>query len=190
MDPSTQKAESPVAHLGDWLERNQRLVTVLGVFTALTVFSRGLGPPDFGQFLSTIFFSLTLLVWLELWARFPSSGGSWRLSWFENLLSFAVMTLAVYWVFSVHRWYHDLITMAVFMGTLSLVSGGIRRWNLFNRFFHTTPGKRRTLRYVVGIILIASAFALAVGAAGFIGPPVDRWIDQITAELEGPKKGA
>jgi len=55
------------------------------VFTALTVFGSTMRPTEFGQFLSSLFLTLTLLIWFELWGRFPSKGGGWRLDWFENI---------------------------------------------------------------------------------------------------------
>jgi len=91
----TDKDKSPT--LFDFIEENQRLITVLGVFTALTVFSSNLPLKPFGYVLSFMFMSLTVLLWLELWQKFPTKSGSWRLTVFENVLPFTVLAVIAYW---------------------------------------------------------------------------------------------
>lgn len=173
--------------LAAFIEENQRVITVLGVFTALTVFASNLRPVEFGQFLSSLFLTLTTLIWLELWGRFPSGGGSWRLSWFENMLSMTVLVLVGYWVVVVHTWVHDLITILVFGLTLGGLSQAMSRWNLFNRVFRSVPHERTKLRYGLGILIQVVVFAASFFVASVAGPPVDRFLDRISAEFSKAK---
>jgi hypothetical protein len=76
-----------------FVEENHKLLTVLGVFTALTVFAANLPLRPLGSMLSFLFMALTVTLWLELLERFPSKAAGWRMDWFETLLSFTVFIL-------------------------------------------------------------------------------------------------
>lgn len=180
---------SEITTLGDFLEENQRVITVLGVFTALTVFANNLRPAEFGQFLSFIFLAIALLIWFELWARFPAKASNWRLNWFENLLSLVVMVLVGYWIVAVHQWVHDLITMLVWGFSLAGISHFARKHDLFNRVFRTVPDGRRRLRYGIGLLLQVLVLALSLAVAGILGPPIDRFVDRASTELLQGRNG-
>lgn len=167
--------------LGSFLEANQRLITVIGVFSALTLFGSTIQPREFGQFLASLFLTLVLLVWLELWGRFPPQRGGWRLRWFENIMSLLVLVLVLYWVVVIHVWFRGLVTIVVFGGTMATISAIGGRYNLFNRLFNTVPNGRPGLRHAVGIALQLVVFALSLGVAQLIGLPVDNWLDSVSA---------
>jgi len=187
--PSSPKGRATTT-LADFIDENQRIITVLGVFTALTVFAGNLRPEEFGQLLSSLFLTLTLLIWLELWGRFPAQGTGWRLDWFENILAFTVLILVGYWVAIVHAHIHDLLTILIWGFTLAGVSKLVRHYGLFNRVFRTIPDGRRGLRYSVGIVLQLLVLALALGVAGLLGPPLDRLVDRLQTGATAPSAGA
>ena len=84
--------------LDEFIESNQKLISVLGVFTALTVFTANLQFKVFGYALSFIFMSITLIIWVELLEKFPKGDAHWRLKIFETLLSFSFLALILYWL--------------------------------------------------------------------------------------------
>jgi len=89
--PPDQKPPPPT--LFQYIEENHKLITTLGVFTALTLFSRQITNGIFANLLSVLSLTLSLIVWLELSGRFPSKMGTYRLYWFESVLGFTVMPL-------------------------------------------------------------------------------------------------
>ena len=83
--------------LSAFIEINQKLLSVIGIFTAITIFSLNLKLSKFGYGLSFIFLTLTVLLWLEIIQKFPKNGSS-RLSLFETILSFGIFGLIIYWI--------------------------------------------------------------------------------------------
>jgi small-conductance mechanosensitive channel len=182
-EPNLRHAEGPPQtkplSLADFIEANHKLITVLGVFTAITAFSGSLPIQPFAQAISALFLTLTLLVWLELWGRFPSSVATWTMYWFESILGLAMLALVAYWVFSIRSVFPPFVVLLVFM----LVTGGfsylLKRFDVFNRTFRTRPGGRRFLRYLVGILILGLGFAIALLITALIFPPLDRLIAQL-----------
>ncbi len=165
---------SPKPSLYDFINDNHKVITVLGVFTALTAFSSTFPIEGFAKGVSTLFLTLTLLVWIELWGRFPSSMGTTTLFWFENVLSLTMLALIAYWVVSVRIIFPPLVFILVFGLTLSLITWILQRFDLFNRILHTEPGGRKVLRYVLGIIILIVSFAITFLITALISLPIDQ----------------
>ncbi len=131
----------PENTISTFVEVNHKLITVLGVFTALTVFAANLPLRPFGNILSFMFLALAILVWLELWAKFPKGAVTWRLNWFENILSYAVMIIIAYWFLSfrdIWRIWLPFLIALLFLAGFSMV---MKRYDVFDRLFKTEPGK-------------------------------------------------
>jgi hypothetical protein len=180
--PPLEQGKAVGTSLGTFLEENQRLITVLGVFSALAIFTSNLHPVGFGQFVSSLLLFLTLLIWFELWGRFPSKGGGWRLDWFEDILFMAILMLVAYWVGVVHVWFHDLLAALVFISTMGGLSRLIKRHDLFNRVFRTVPGGRKSLRYTLGVLLPVTVLAISIFLADKVGRPLDKFVDRLLTE--------
>jgi hypothetical protein len=65
--PSSQKEMS----LWEFIEENHKILSVLGVFTALAVFASKLEFQPLGNVLAILFLSLIVLMWRELWDKVP-----------------------------------------------------------------------------------------------------------------------
>ncbi len=142
--------------LGQFIEDNHKVLSMLGIFTGLSVFSSNLVLKPLGGFLSFLFLTLTLLIWLEVWQRFPSKSGSARLSLFENVLAVTILLVFFYWLVEFRRIApSEGLTMIITLVTLWVVSSILKRFNVFNRLFHAQPGKLKWLRSIFGIILIS-----------------------------------
>ena len=117
-----------------------------------------------------IFLAMSLLIWVEVFSRFPDKGGSSRLQWFENLLSFAMLGMVVYWVFEFSIVFDQALVLVLFLVIAQIFlfcwSCATKRFDLFRRIFNAKPGERRRLRLAIGLFSIALfaviAFALAV----------------------------
>lgn len=182
--PSEELPDKPT--LSSFIEDNHKLITVLGVFTALTVFASSLTLKPMGLVLSFLFMTLAAIVWLELCARFPSKSGTWRLTWFENILSFTVLAFIAYWLLDFRTIWKNLLLVLVGGLILAVVSATMKRFGLFNRLFRAQPGKKRVLRYVIWLLLVSATIFLSFWLAGLVTPSINRALDVITETMRTP----
>ena len=84
--------------LGEFIEENERLITVLGVFIALTIFSINLAANFIGQMLAFAFISMTVLVFFEIYWRLPDRRMHWTLILFRALMGTAFFFFIFYWL--------------------------------------------------------------------------------------------
>jgi len=184
--PEVPKKPPDKPTLYSFIEENHNLITVLGVFTALAVFAANLTLKPVGLILSFLFMTLTVILWLELLGRFPSKGAGWRMDWFENILSFAVLAFLIYWLLDFRTIWKSVLIVLVFGLVLQGVSAAMKQLNVFNRIFHAKPGEKRTLRYAVWLVLVVASIALAFGVAALVTPWINHWLDAITKSVAAP----
>jgi len=156
--------------LSTFIEDNHKIISVLGIFSALTVFSRSLQLKALGDVLSFMFLTLTIIVWFELWGKFPSEETTGRLSWFETILTFTILGLVIYSLLE-YRGIWDHLLMVPILGIIvTPISKLLKRYDVFNRLFHTQPGKLKWLRYTFGITLLLVFLAASMMLAGAVAP--------------------
>jgi len=172
--------------LTEFVEANHRLITVLGVFTALTVFSSSLELRPFGYLLSFLFMTLAILIWFELWSRFPSKPGTWKLTWFENVLSFTVLALVAYWLVFFRSIWHTYLVLLVAGLLLAGITSVMWRYNVFERFFKARPGQKKFLRYSFGIVLVLLVLFISFLVADVVAGPVNTFLDAIREGIQTP----
>jgi hypothetical protein len=80
--------------LGEFVETNQRLLSVLGIFAALTVFGGNLPEPLIGQMLSFSCLSITILIAIEVWRRLPMDFYD-----LDKLSNQAELSVVFFWLF-------------------------------------------------------------------------------------------
>jgi hypothetical protein len=169
--------------LTKFIEDNQKLISILGVFTALTVFTANLSVRALGYVLSFIFLSLTLIIWIELLEKFPRGDANWRLKLFEILLSYSFLGIIIYWLLA----YPDIWNSFMFMPLgiilasifISLLTAPIKKYNLFNRFFKTKPGKLKIVRYALFLSIISVVLAISFKISFAIAPPINEMLDTV-----------
>jgi len=169
--------------LARFVEDNHKLLTVLGAFTAMTVFATNLPVKPIGFILAFLFMSMSILVWLEVWSRFPSVEGTGRLTLFENLLSYTLLILVGYWLVDFRPVWDQFLALVLWIAVMSVISALMKHYNVFNRMFHTEPGKRRPLRFVFGIALILTVFLGSFFVSRTVGPRIDTAMDSVYGDL-------
>ncbi len=174
---SRSHEDKPSLH--QYIEENHKLITTLGVFTALTLFARQSVPDFLGSLLSALFLTLALLVWFELAGRVPPRMGTSTMYWFESTLTFCVMVLSFYWFLSVRSVFPWLSMFLTFFLAISVISTIMKRFDLFNRVFRAEPGEKKSLRYFMSLLLVSIAVTLSILAAIVTNLYVDPWIDSI-----------
>lgn len=178
--------EKPKPTLASAVEENHKLITVLGVFTALTVFAANLRLQPFGQVLSFLFMSLTILVWFELWGRFPNERGNWTLTWFENLLFITVLAVVLYWLVDFRELWHTYLWLLVFSVILAVFSTVMKKFDVFNRLFRTQPGKLRFLRYGLGLVIVLGTLYCSIWISARITPSINLFLDVFNNTMQTP----
>jgi len=125
--------------LSGFIEENHKLLSTIGIFTALTVFSFNLKLSLFGYGLSFLFLAMTVLLWLELISKFPPKG-SGILGWFESILGIAVLGLIAYWFVDYGPVWNIIMPLFIQLLLLGIISFLIKKFNVFNRLFQAEPG--------------------------------------------------
>jgi hypothetical protein len=174
-DKQSPKQEQSYETLFEFVEQNQKLITVLGVFTALTVFANNIPFADFSSLLSFLFLTIALIVWIELFMRAKvANNANWRLKVFENILSLSVFALIGYWLVGyVDTWrsFTFVPLMALFT---SLIFVPIRKYSIYQRLNNPSSARFRILKKVLWFfILITITLCSAFAAAKFATPVVE-----------------
>jgi hypothetical protein len=169
--------------LTKFIEDNEKLINVLGVFTAITVFVGELRLQAFGYALSFMFMTLTVLLWLELWSKFPSESGDWKITWFENILFLTVLAILVYWLIDFRDIWHEFLFILIFGIISGLFSVVMKKFGIFNKLFHTQAGKLKWLRYIFGIIILIIIISGSWLLAQSIAPMANEVLDSINESI-------
>jgi len=182
--PIDEQSEAPLPPprrlaLHAFVEENHKLLAVLGVFTALTVFSASLPLRALGSVLSFLFMAMTVLLWLELLERFPAKTTGWRMNWFEILLTFTVLVLVLYWFVDYRAVWEDWLVIPIAAPLLWVAAALMDRFDVFNRVFHAKPGEKRSIRYALWATLLFASLVAALFVAQLVAPHVDRWLDKV-----------
>ena len=165
--------------LTEFIEQNHRTVSTLGILTALAVFSRVLEPKQLGAMLSLALLTGSVLVWIELVARFPQRNFSWRLLWFEWAVQVSMIVFVTYWLLESRKVWAPftgtLLFLLIFLGSASVLSPRVKRWPTQAAF--------------PAIIVL---MAVSVLLAWLLARPVDRLLDRLQASMgpSGPRPTA
>lgn len=165
---------------------NHSLITVLGVFVALTIFSSNLPLQPFGYVLSFLFVTASILLWKELINNFPPERGTEGLYWFENILTFSMFVFFAYWVVQYRKVVVKFLFMPIALVLLSIISVTMKRNDAFNRFFNTTHGQHKTLRNICWFILIMLTLLISGVIQALVAPHLGPALDTVFDELSHP----
>lgn len=169
--------------LNDFIESNHKLLSTLGIFTALSVFATNLPHKAFGHILSFVFMGITLLLWFELFGRFPAKGAARRLVLFEGLISICAFLVAVNWFVQFSWMWEEVIVLPIFITIfvvlIYVASTVIKRFDLFNRVFRVGGGQKKWLRYFVGICMLLLFSILSLFATALIVPKAKTLLKEV-----------
>lgn len=175
--PMPVKTTPKIHTLSEFFEQNEKLVSVLGVFTAVSLFVSGLPIHYFAYWLSFLFMVLTIILWLELWAKFPSGVGDWKISVFEDLLLLAMLALVLYMLVDFRGFVVYPLVLVIFSTLLGVFSYAMKRFDLFNKLLRSRPGKHKLVRYLLGLAVGIASLLLTLELARFIAPGLIRILD-------------
>ncbi|MGQ0722236.1 MAG: hypothetical protein ACT4PE_11805 [Candidatus Eiseniibacteriota bacterium] len=174
----------PSSPLASFLEENQRLITVLGVFTALTVFTASLPLKVIAYGLSFVFLSLALLVWFELWWRLPDARGNLRVFWFGQLLTLAVLGVLAYSLLEFRgAWRTTMVVVLCPVVYIPLIHVTEVRWGVPARLAAGPLGRGRVGRFVAVHGLRWFTLWLSVSVATVLSRPINEGLDRVRTAL-------
>ena len=180
-----KKAEKEKHTLSTFIEDNYRLLSAVGLFTALTVFASNLEIRVVGAFLSFLLLSATVILWLELMEKFPAGiPATGRLTWFETILSYAMLVVVFYWLLQFRGFWRSLLVIPIALVVVAIGSGVLRRFDVFNRAFAAKPGEKRRWRYFVAFGVYAVSLLAAFYLSGLLVQSIGPWLDTARQVLE------
>jgi hypothetical protein len=153
--------------LTSYIQRNDKMLTTLGVMIALTVFAQGMPNRVAGAILASMFILGAILVFAELVTAFRwGRPRSIRLITFEGLLLTAMILLTLAWMIDVkHTLGQNVVNVIVCTFTSSTFLVAVKR-------FATWLEAKRPGAAVPFIML--SLIAVCWGSWVFLGPRVGR----------------
>jgi hypothetical protein len=173
--------------LGQFVENQQKLISVLGIFTAITTFTYNLPLKPFGYFLSSIFLLISILIWFELWARFPRRPESKSLSLFENLMHLVLCGLFGYWLLAYRMLWYKISYFVIWIFTITILSNLLTKYNLPRKIMGKKLSEKKTAKIIFGIIFFAICFVIAYYIAKFIAPFTNAMVDMFFRDLNNYK---
>ncbi len=157
--------------LATFVEENQKLLTVIGVFTAVTLFATNIKILYMATILSFLFLLLTLLLWIELINKFPKTGSA-ILGWFEAILGICILGLIFYWLVEYREIWQVVLPFFFQLILILILSYIIKKTNLFNRIFKAKPGQKIGWRYIVYFAIMLTTLYIGLYVGYIISPPI------------------
>lgn len=155
----TKKSEITLAQ---FISENKDLISVIGIFVALILFSGEIVSGELSKLLSLFLLTGFLLLWLELWTLFPSQRVSMRLNFFEQYIVGVGLIIVVYWILKLRtiglNIAIDYLSIIISIIIISILSDQIKKYQIFNRLFHTHKNEKQILRFYVALALIFIIF--------------------------------
>jgi hypothetical protein len=178
--------------LKKFIRENKDLISVLGIFAALALFSQNLIGGKIGTGMSFLFFSGFMLTWFELWGTFPSKRGSELLVWFETDIVLIGFLVFLYWVFRLKELSDflliNLFSIAVLGFILTRISLIMKEYDVFNKLLKTQPNGKRFFRYGLGIIIIFILYYSISADVTYLYNHFSPQMDQLIIELTNKPK--
>ncbi len=176
--------------LTEFVEENHKLLTVLGVFTALTVYASNLPYSWPGSGLAFVFMAFSIIILLQLFANLMSVVPTGLLAYCTTLMLAAVWFTLVYWLLAFRGFWREYLTRVLIVLLagigVSLFQKAVAHYGLLDRLFHPTPEKRQ--RYwlnlslasytLIGVLVVVPSFYLARG--------VNYVCDELYREMTAP----
>ena len=123
------KKKKKLQTINSFLKKKDKLITALGVFIALTIFSESVKMPvvnvnfrSFDDVLSYCFFSCSILICLELWITFPKEKESkLTLKFFKYFISFGSLSLVIIYISTYYINYKPFFDIGILITLMTVV---------------------------------------------------------------------
>jgi hypothetical protein len=137
--------------LNDFINENEKILSILGVFIAVAVFAKDLPIKSLGHMISFLSFGIIILLSLEITFSLPYSEAEIRLKLFGNLFITSIIILSFYWLLDFREIWKSYISGVIII-ILIIIDF---RFHLQARL-HLWIGKRKIFPLRINAIIIKS----------------------------------
>jgi hypothetical protein len=170
--------------LSEHIEENQKLITVIGVFTALAIFAKNIEIIQIRTMLSFLFISIAILVWIELSLKKYNNKPTWRLILFDYAILLSILFLVGYWLIEYIDTWSSLITLPLFILFNSIFAYTLKKFDVFNRLKNPTSKKLRRTKETLFYIIVIAFIGLSMILAGILRDPIVRFLNEQKQHIE------
>ncbi len=176
--------------LTEFLEANHKLLSVLGVLIALTIFTSNVQPQFLGKMISLVLLTAAGLTWQELVGKFPHDG-TMRLWFFQRLVGVGLLGLVIYWILAIQSLSPLLFEMLLLYATLYVIYVTIvllSKVNFLRRLSDDFDERAKRLQYPLWLSTLVLAFCIAVLVGGafltsVLLEPTNRLLESVRTAL-------
>jgi hypothetical protein len=169
--------------LKPFVDRNQKLLSVFGVFAALVIFAQQMEVGVLGGALQVMLLTCFVVLGIELIRQFPRHS-ELPLTVFQLSLQVAMAVLTVYWVLRMESWYGHM----VLFGPLFAWTGGVLFAFLRRRLRQGIErgwGSWKLVSMAVAIIVLVTGWGVALSKlTASVYPPVHKGFDFVRDRLD------
>ena len=162
-----------------FLEANHKILSVFGVFIALSVFTKNYLEGYIAIIASFNFLTIVILIWLEFLGRFPSKADSTTISLgiFETLFSYTVVIFFIAWFIDLNelfpKAYKPIAFILILVFMTVMLSRLIKRFDVFDRLFDRKLGERKRQRFLLYFLVLLITFYASLNVWNIIEAPLD-----------------
>ena len=189
VDESDKKDESnPKTTLKDFIDENGKLISILGVFSALSVFIQEVtkGPIGqlFGYILSFLFLFLSIIILFELLFRTDVDCPSVRFRLFKYMLEITIFGIILYWLLSYRSIWRVVMPFFVWISLTLILSYFATKSNIIEKLTSTKSTTQKILRIGGILFFLGLVFYLFPNIAEPISEVINNGLDDMRNGLE------
>jgi len=139
--------------LFDFIEINHKIISSLGVFTALTIFSMSLQLAYIGNLLTILFLMLTILLWFEIVWRLPWGDSSITLSCFKYGIRLVFPLLLLYHLVEFRYFWKSYLIIPIWASLLAVFSGLLKKYGFFTWVHTESTTWKHNLKILLGAVI-------------------------------------
>lgn len=193
MNPNKIIGKSDEITLTSYLKDNKDLLSILGVFIAIAVFSGNLSIKLIAALISFFSFTCATLILIEFWRQsFKNGVASLGLYFFRIALFLLALSFFGYWFTILDAIYPDMVFFVLFVIIAEVVVLCLKKLKEkidWIRMVFEILKKRKALKIIFVIILIITILIAARIIANKIELPIFKavvWIISTSSKIQGP----
>jgi hypothetical protein len=183
-EPDSPPAEEMTkTTLYDFIDTNHKLISSLGVFIALTLFSMSLRLSYLGNLLTILLLLLTILIWFELVWRLPWGDVSITLGLFKYGIRFIFPLLLVYHLLEFRDFWHEWLNLPIWTLLLAGVSGLLSKIGFIKWVHAGATTWKHNLRTLLGIVIFFVLLYPITKLSSYLASEINAKLDKTYTHL-------
>lgn len=162
--------------LTEFIDEYHKLILILGVFIALTVFSFNIDIKLFSSILSFLSFSCVVILGIEIHSKLKGDIEPSTLYWFREVINILLIIFIIYWIVKWQILFRTSAPLIILLVVYSL-SFIYKKFNISNKLYKNKSIKAKKiikLTFFIGILVFS--FTIAIILAIHIDPFINAFI--------------